>query len=94
MAAKCPKCDNLLTSLSFHLTTAKQSGNSRNAWKGVVFACPFCSCAISAQIDPIAVRAEMTDAVEAASAAMMQGLNTVNHNLGVLAKIVDRLSRQ
>jgi hypothetical protein len=86
MAAKCPKCDNLLTSLRFETVTASASFCS-DSWKTVVYQCPVCFAAIGARIDPIAVQADTVNDVA-------KLLAPVQNSLGELAEAVDRLVRR
>lgn len=62
MSAKCPKCEAPLTYLRGYTPDVKMMAGS--SWKGLVMACPSCSTAISAQIDPIAIKADILNALK------------------------------
>lgn len=55
MAAKCPHCEKLLTCLRFDGVTANQSGGP-NTLNTLIYSCPFCFCAVGAEVDPIALK--------------------------------------
>jgi hypothetical protein len=86
MAAKCPSCSKLLTSLRFETVTASASFGS-GSWHTVIYHCPFCFSAISAQIDPIAVKADTVTDVAKVLAPMQS-------NLDELADAVNQLARR
>jgi hypothetical protein len=54
---KCTSCSRLFS--DFKLVTT-DSGN----YKAVAHCCPFCSAVLGAEIDPLAVRSEIIDAVK------------------------------
>jgi hypothetical protein len=52
--AKCPKCNIVITVMNVEaLDLFDPAGD---AWKGVVYSCQHCSYAISAGIDPLALK--------------------------------------
>lgn len=55
--AKCAKCDSLLTGITISSTTL--SGINMKRLNGLIYACPHCGAAISAGIDPIALKADV-----------------------------------
>lgn len=62
--AICPKCEKPITSMTVKpMTATVLLGDS---YKGVAYVCPHCAAAISFQIDPLAVRAEMVAGVKSA----------------------------
>jgi hypothetical protein len=56
MTAKCPKCERLVSSFDIEGFVAKSGSND---WNCIAFTCPFCRFAISAQVDPIAIRGDV-----------------------------------
>lgn len=62
MNAICPHCEATLRSLKI----VGMDGDVAlgKSWKCVVYACPSCNKAISAQIDPIAIQADTIDAIK------------------------------
>lgn len=58
---KCPNCDSVMPHLDIENIEGK--GTSGNAWKCITYSCPSCHKAISAQIDPIAIRADTISAL-------------------------------
>jgi hypothetical protein len=59
----CPKCGNGVTSVGFSNVTIKTGGIDR---KGNAYLCMSCSAILSVEIDPLAVKNEIVQAVVAA----------------------------
>jgi hypothetical protein len=59
---KCPKCESYVTVLHAHALQANLGGS---AYKAVTFHCPnpLCQAVLGCQVDPIAVKAEIVQAV-------------------------------
>lgn len=57
MAANCPKCDKGFNRLNVETMTGSQPGGSRE-FRVVALCCPWCSAAIGASIDPIAIKTD------------------------------------
>jgi len=60
--AKCPRCEKPISRLSF---TSLDAASGLDSWKAVVYSCPACGCAIGAQIDPLAIKADIVNDVAA-----------------------------
>lgn len=60
MAAKCPKCEKPMPFMRGDTTDIRVGSAS---YKGVTYSCPLCLTAISAQMDPIALKADTAAAV-------------------------------
>lgn len=63
MKATCPKCEKPVMSLSLSAVTGMAENGT--TWNCLVFACPLCNTAISADIDISAVRADILSAIAA-----------------------------
>lgn len=61
MAGKCPACGGFVTVVNGHCLTINIDGGS---FKGITYQCPMCQTVLGCQIDPIAVRTEIVDAVK------------------------------
>lgn len=62
MLAKCPKCEQFMPHIS---AVAKDVHvNGRAAFKGVFFCCPLCSTAISAEVDAVAIKADIINKIK------------------------------
>jgi hypothetical protein len=57
MFAKCPKCEKPMTYVSGYSPDIKMTGGG--SWRGLVIACPHCQTALSAAVDPIAIKADI-----------------------------------
>lgn len=57
MHGKCPKCEKLIISLNAGGVDVKVPLGK--TWKGISYNCPYCHTMISAQIDPIAIKADI-----------------------------------
>lgn len=59
MSAKCPKCDRFLGSVNIEATTLQ--GLNMKTLRGIIYSCPNlgCSAAISVEVDPLAVKADI-----------------------------------
>jgi hypothetical protein len=58
---QCPKCNVPISSVTLERITIK--GKETN-WKGVSYLCPSCNCVLSVSIDPVALKAEILQALE------------------------------
>jgi hypothetical protein len=59
MASKCPKCEKLIGSRIKVEAVTASTGIGGPTYRSIVFSCPWCSTAIGAQIDPLAVSADL-----------------------------------
>jgi hypothetical protein len=59
MTAKCPKCDQSVSSVHIQATTL--SGRGMKSLRGVIYSCPHIGChaVLSVAIDPIAIQADI-----------------------------------
>jgi hypothetical protein len=57
MASKCPKCENLMTSVNVKEIEIRASGNRK--FKGASFDCPHCQTSISIELDPLAMQTDL-----------------------------------
>lgn len=69
---KCPKCDATITSSSIRDLDGKVGFQSR--WKCIAHTCPQCSCVLSVQIDPVALKTDTVDAVKSVMSGMLSQL--------------------
>lgn len=58
---KCPKCDKILTFVN--LSGLDVHTPNGGALKGVTYECPMCQSVLSVQIDPIAVKTDIVNAI-------------------------------
>ena len=58
---KCPNCDKTLTNVNIEDVTISVGFTPTS--KGVSYVCPDCHSILSVQIDPVALKAEIIDAV-------------------------------
>jgi hypothetical protein len=58
---KCPGCGKVPTHLSFNGIEIKRLG--QNTWNGVTYLCPLCNTILGAEIDPIALKADIVNEV-------------------------------
>ena len=98
MSAKCPKCGSVVNHLEIVLMSASVRGAPK--YKAVTYVCPTASCRtiLSAQIDPIALRADTVSqvarAVGSTDSAETEDLLQENRRLlRHLVSEVDRLKR-
>ncbi len=61
MAAKCPYCNEQISNLIIQDTISSLPFGSQ--WKTLMFLCPSCQKILSTQIDPIAIRNEIVNAI-------------------------------
>ncbi len=61
MNAKCPHCESIITSL--RLSGVNGAAPNSVTYKCVVLACPSCNAALSAQIDPLAIKTDTINAL-------------------------------
>jgi len=54
--AKCAHCDSSFSSLN--LENIKTKGKNGRGWAGVAYRCPSCGVAVSAAIDPVALKSD------------------------------------
>lgn len=62
MFAKCPKCEKVMTSIKAVPKDIYVGGSPQ--YKGVIYCCPLCSTALSASMDPLAVRASLVASIK------------------------------
>jgi len=60
--AICPHCDSRITNLTLEEVTSSVFMGTQ--WKTIVYVCPHCKKIISAQIDPIAIKADTINAIK------------------------------
>lgn len=70
--SKCPKCENIISTVNIG-TVVMQIG--RQKWKGVVYSCPFCFSAISAEMDPVALKYDIVNEVTANVKQLLKNLH-------------------
>jgi hypothetical protein len=59
MLAKCPKCEKIMPHIEGVPKDVHVGG--RPAFAGTFFCCPLCHTAISAGVDPVAVKVDITN---------------------------------
>jgi hypothetical protein len=59
----CPKCDKVLTYVTFKAMETREAFTSRNAYHAVAHMCPHCQSVLSVEIDPISLKSELVKAV-------------------------------
>jgi endogenous inhibitor of DNA gyrase (YacG/DUF329 family) len=64
MTSKCPKCEKLVTRLNLNGMDASEPFKMGNGWKAITLTCPHCSSVLGAQIDPIAIRSDIVNAIK------------------------------
>jgi len=57
MHGKCPKCEALITRVSFQEIEAV-APQAKYKWRTITFICPFCSVVLGVQMDPIALKSD------------------------------------
>lgn len=57
---KCGHCD---TTISYLKATVTKTRNGSNTWRAVAHCCPSCGAVLGAEVDPLAVRAEVVSGV-------------------------------
>ncbi|MEY9719779.1 hypothetical protein ABIA22_002269 [Sinorhizobium fredii] len=60
---KCPKCEKIVPHLRLEGLDANVAFGA-GGWKAITLCCPFCSTILSAAIDPIAVKADIVNAIK------------------------------
>ncbi len=58
---QCPKCSAPISSVTLETITIKAQPTN---WKGLSYLCPSCNCVLSVSIDPVALKAEIVQAIE------------------------------
>jgi hypothetical protein len=58
--SKCPKCDNLVATVTI---TGKKGTHGGATYKCITFDCPSCGTVLGASIDPFALRDEIANEV-------------------------------
>lgn len=56
---KCPKCEKMISSVSIEHVDVKEGVIGPASWHGISYLCPYCRSVLSAQIDPIALKADI-----------------------------------
>lgn len=57
----CPKCESVVTHVNLvEITAGVLFGNQ---WRAVKYCCPHCNAILSVQIDPVALKTDIVDAV-------------------------------
>jgi hypothetical protein len=62
MAAMCPECNTTISHLNIQEMTS--SAPFGTEWRTIAFLCPMCQKILSIQIDPIAIRTDIINAIE------------------------------
>ncbi|MEW6619900.1 MAG: hypothetical protein AB1422_11295 [bacterium] len=86
---KCPKCENLITTVNIEDVTVNHL--FQPGWKGISYLCPFCNSVLSVQIDPIAVRTDISDHVDQAVAPVSQEVVTLRSQVTRLEQLLAQL---
>lgn len=60
--ATCPYCDATINRLNLQEMTS--SSFMGQGWQTIAYVCPFCQKIISVSIDPIAIRADILNAIQ------------------------------
>jgi hypothetical protein len=60
----CPKCDKVVGHVNLAEVTA--SALFGKQWRTLKYCCPNCQCVLGVQIDPIAIKTDIVDAILAA----------------------------
>lgn len=61
MAATCPECNSLVSHLNIQEMTSSAFFGTQ--WRTIAFVCPTCQKILSIQIDPIAIRTDIINAI-------------------------------
>lgn len=59
---KCPKCEKAISSLKIEQVPAS-TGVGGTEWKAISFCCKSCGVVLSVQIDPVAIKADILNAL-------------------------------
>lgn len=62
MISKCPKCESTFTSLVINGLNGQVPGGK--AYNCITLCCPHCRTVLSAQIDPVAIRNDILQAID------------------------------
>jgi predicted RNA-binding Zn-ribbon protein involved in translation (DUF1610 family) len=62
MAATCPQCDAVISHLNIQEMTS--SALLGPQWRTIAFLCPMCQKILSIQIDPIAIKNDIINAIK------------------------------
>ena len=60
--SKCPKCEKMFTTVNIKPVTA--SAPFTLQWKAISYDCPYCHTSLSVQIDPIAIKNSIIEALK------------------------------
>lgn len=63
--AKCPKCDNPVHSVN--ISKANGVVGLQTRWKCITFSCQTCNSVLGVQIDPIAIKTDIVNAIRSRS---------------------------
>lgn len=64
---KCPRCEQHIAEIRMEEITGK--ANPQRAWKCIAYTCPHCSTLISVQMNPLALKTDILNGVQALLAA-------------------------
>jgi hypothetical protein len=62
MAGKCPKCGNLVASVTLNEVSVNTIGM---IWRGVTYSCQSCNSVLSVGIDPVSLKSDLVDEIAA-----------------------------
>lgn len=63
MSGVCPKCEKVVTRLKINGVEGQVPFGS--TWKCITLCCPLCNTVLSAQIDPVAIKTDIVNALKA-----------------------------
>lgn len=61
--SKCPKCEKLLTYVTFKALDMQEQFLPSNSYKAIAHVCPHCQSVLSVQMDPIALKTDTVNQV-------------------------------
>ncbi len=61
--SKCPYCEQQLSHVNLDSLTSSELFGSGTTWKTIAYSCPYCEKLLNIQIDPVALRTEIIEAI-------------------------------
>ena len=88
MKGKCPKCDKLVTHVSFEGIAIRVPFGT-GGWRGVSYFCPWCNTVLAVGADPVSLKSEIVSEVGNRIDEVKRGLNRIGDMLNRIAHLLN-----
>lgn len=89
--AKCPNCEKALTNINFKPTRIREPFSTAGGYRGIIYYCPWCSHALSVEMDPVSSKADIVSGVSDELVPLKRRLDEIANALNQIAHRLNQM---